>query len=438
MSTGMPAILGGTPARTKPYPPVNTLGPEERRLVLDVLDSGVLSDFVAHDGPSFNGGRVVKQLEAEFCARFGVEHAISVNSATSGLHCALAAALVGLGDEVIIPPYTMSATATTVACLNATPVFADIDPKTFCLDVEDVKRKLTPRTKAIVAVNLFGGPAALHALRALADAKGLSLIEDNAQGPGAKAGVDWTGTVGHLGVFSLNFHKTIQCGEGGVVVTRDARLADRVRLMRNHGEVVQAQRPSIDPELEGLLGYNYRLTELQAAVALAQVRRLDELTENRIVMADALSKGLAGIDGLTPPYVAAGDKHVYYMYAFKIDEQKFGLSRAELKAALDAEGVFTSVGYVVPIYLYPMYRKSVAAKRRGFGAGIWHPSDASVSYEKGACPVTERMHEKELVLTNICRADLGHADAMEFVTAIRKVFEHRAAVRDKLRAHGGR
>src|SRR5258706_15291021 len=251
----------------------------------------------------------------------------------------MGAALAGLGEEVSVPPYTMSATATTVACTNATPIFADIDPDTFCIDVDDVRRKITPRTKAIVAVNLFGGPAALEKLRALADEKKLILIEDNAQSPGGTRGGKLTGTFGEMAILSFNCHKTVQCGEGGAILTNDDTLADRLRLVRNHGEVVLSQREETPPELAGLLGYNYRLTELQSAVALAQVRRLEELTVGRIDMANAMTEGLRGIDGITPPLVARGDRHVYYLYAFKLDAQKFGLSRRQFKAALDAEGV---------------------------------------------------------------------------------------------------
>lgn len=438
MSThSKPAILGGTPARTKPYPKPNAIGKEEKALVAEVLDDGILSDYVAHHGPSFNGGRMVKAIEAEFCKVFGSKFAVSVNSATSGLHCALAGALAGYGDEVIIPPYTMSATATTVAQNNATPVFADIDENTFCLDVADVKRKLSPRTKAIVAVNLFGGPAALDELRAICDERGIFLIEDNAQGPAATLGGKYTGTIGHMGVFSLNCHKTIQCGEGGVILTDDEKLADRMRLMRNHGEVVQSQRPSIEPELAGMLGYNYRMSELHAAVGLAQLRKLEALTAPRIDMANVLTEHLRGIDGITPPFVARGNRHVYYMYAMKVDAKKIGLSRQQLKSALDAEGVMVAPGYVRPIYLYPMYEARVRDQKRGFGAGVWHPApDSGIRYERGACPVTERMHFEELLLTNICRADLGRDDAMELVHAFEKVLAHRDEVRAKLVADG--
>jgi dTDP-4-amino-4,6-dideoxygalactose transaminase len=436
-SASLPALLGGTPTRRDPYPAFNTLGPEEKRLANEVIDSGVLSDYVAHHGPYFAGGRMVKALEAEFCSAFGVRHAVSVNSATSGLHAAVLAGLVGYGDEVIIPPYTMSATATMVAAANATPVFADVDAETFCIDVADVERKISPRTKAIIAVNLFGRPAALHALRALADARGLVLIEDNAQAPGGKENGRFTGTIGHMGVFSLNFHKTIQCGEGGVVVTNDDVLADRLRLVRNHGEVVLSQRETVPSEIEGMLGYNYRLTELQAAIALAQVRRLDELTTPRIAMAELLSERLGRVPGLSVPRIGAGDKHVYYMYSMRIDPAKLGLSRAQLKRALDAEGVTSAVGYVRPIYLYPMYADGVRERKTGFGAGIWHPQPGSgVSYARGTCPVTERLHFHELVLTGVCRHDLPLSAASEFADAVVKVLEHREAVRRKCLADG--
>jgi dTDP-4-amino-4,6-dideoxygalactose transaminase len=433
--TSVPAILGGEPIRRQPYPTPNFITDAERQLVNEVLDTGVLSNYVAHHGPFFNGGKMVKALEQEFTARFGVRYAVSVNSATSGLHAAVAATLAGLGDEVIVPPYTMSATATAVTMTNATPIFADIRPDTFCLDPDDVRRKISPRTKAIIAVNLFGGPSDLPALRAIADEHKLLLIEDNAQAPGGTCGGRLTGTFGDMAVFSLNCHKTIQCGEGGIVVTNSDQLVDRLRLVRNHGEVVQSMRDSTPPELAGLIGYNYRLTELQSAVALAQARRLEELTVNRIEMANTLTKGLRAIPGITPPYVAPENRHVYYLYAIKADSAQLGLSRHQLKTALDAEGVSIAEGYVRPIYLYPMYEERVRQQTHGLGAGIWHPREGA-RYGRGLCPVTEKMHFEELLTTNICRADLTQEDALELVHAVEKIAAHRDAVRTKLQERG--
>jgi dTDP-4-amino-4,6-dideoxygalactose transaminase len=432
--SNLPAILGGTPTRTRPYPPPNFIGAEEKRLVMQVLDSGVLSAYVAHHGPFFEGGAMVHALEDELRKRFGVEHAVSVNSATSGLHAAIAAALCGPGDEVIVSPYTMSASASMITVTGATPVFADIRPDTFCLDLDDVRRKLSARTRAIVVVNIFGGTAELHEMRKLCDERGIVLIEDNAQAPGAVHRGALAGTIGHMGVLSFNCHKTIQCGEGGAVLTNDAVLADRLRLMRNHGEVVLAQRPTVPDELRGLVGFNYRLTELGSAVALAQIRRLDELTLPRIEMAQRVTEGLRGIDGITPPFVADGDTHVYYVYPFKVDAAKLGLTRDELHRALAAEGIACAPGYVLPIYLQPMFDDRVAKQKAGFGAGVWHPRpESGVRYARGICPVAERMHFVELMTTNIIRADFGEAEAKEMVQAVRKIVEHGAQIRAKLR-----
>src|SRR5439155_505702 len=158
---------------------------------------------------------------------------------------------------------------------------------------------------------------------------------------------------------------------------------------------------------------NYRLTELQAAIALAQIRRLEELTEPRITLAALLTEKLSAIPGVTPPFVAAGNRHVYYGYSMRIDAKALGLSRHQLKVALDAEGVQVSEGYVKPIYLYPMYATQVATQRRGFGAGVWHPSESSgVEYRAGLCPVTERMYDEELLTSGVCRADLTAEDAL--------------------------
>ncbi|RPG38427.1 MAG: DegT/DnrJ/EryC1/StrS family aminotransferase, partial [Muricauda sp. TMED12] len=209
------ALLGGQPMLDQALAPFNTIGEAERRAVEAVLDTGVLSGFVGAPGPDFNGGPAVRELEARWCDRFNCTHAVSVNSATSGLYAAIAAAGVGPGDEVIVPPYTMSATCIAPLVYGGIPVFVDIERDHFCLDPDLVEAAITPKTRAILTVNLFGHPAALGRLRQIADKHGLILIEDNAQAPLAKENGRFTGTIGHIGVFSLNRHKHIQTGEGG-------------------------------------------------------------------------------------------------------------------------------------------------------------------------------------------------------------------------------
>ena len=180
------AIHGGTPVRTRPFPAYVTIGEEEKRAVLEVLESKILSDFLGTWSPQFYGGPRVRQLEAEWSAYFGVKHAVTVNSATSGLIAAVGAAGVGPGDEVIVSPYTMSASASCVLAFNAVPVFADIDPETFCLTAESIRACLTPRTRAVVVVDLFGQPPDMDPIMALAREHNLVVIEDAAQSPGAR------------------------------------------------------------------------------------------------------------------------------------------------------------------------------------------------------------------------------------------------------------
>lgn len=419
------ALLGGSPVRDKPLPPYNMIGAEEKAAVMDVLECGELSGFIAYAGKEFWGGRKVLSLEKAFCSRFGTTHAIAVNSATSGLHCALAATGIGPGDEVIVPPYTMSASATAVLYTGAVPIFCDIDQQTFCLDVAQVEAAITPQTRAIVAVNLFGQPAPLDELRVLADRRGLYLIEDNAQAPAAMHNGRFSATIGHAGVFSFNRHKTMQCGEGGVVVTSDEGLALKVALLRNHGEVVVGAM-GVD-DIVNTAGLNYRMTEMEAAVALVQLNKLDALNTRRIQLAERLSAGLASIAGLTVPYIAPGNNHVYYFYAIRFAADVVGMSRELFCRAVQAEGFTLRAGYVKPLYLEPLYQRKLCFGAKGFPFSA-NPRNASISYARGICPVVERLADSELMVTNIIYPPLTEADMDAFVEACSKVIRNRDAL----------
>src|SRR3989338_11562605 len=206
------ALRGGTPVLKKPYPPVYTIGKREIAAVMQVLKKGPLSAFLGVAGEYFLGGKRVLSLEHAFTKKFKVQHAVSFNSATTALHGAIVALGIGPGDEVIVPPYTMSATAMAVLMNGAVPIFADIDPDTFCLDANAVEKAITKRTKAIFVVNLFGQTADFGKLLPLARKYKLKIIEDNAQAPGALFRGRYTGGIGDIGVFSFNVHKTIQSG----------------------------------------------------------------------------------------------------------------------------------------------------------------------------------------------------------------------------------
>src|SRR5437762_2316448 len=236
MTTEPLALLGGPKTITAPFPRHNPIGAEEVEAARRVVESGVLSRFLGCWDPDFYGGPKVQEFERQCARYFGTKYAVTVNSWTSGLIAAVGAIGIEPGDEVIVSPWTMSATATAILHWNAIPVFADIEPETFCLDPAAVEANITPYTRAIMAVDIFGHPADVDALMTIADRYGLTVITDAAQAPGARYRNRYAGTLTHVGGFSLNYHKHIHTGEGGILVTDDETIAYRVRLIRNHAE----------------------------------------------------------------------------------------------------------------------------------------------------------------------------------------------------------
>jgi perosamine synthetase len=271
---------------------------------MDVMDSGILSGFIAGPPDSRdipNGGPMVRKLEEEWQLRYGVKHALSFNSATTALMAACKAVGVERGDHVICPPWTMSATPAAAIHCGAVIDFADIEPDTFCIDPERVLDIMERReVQAVMAVNLFGHPAELEWLKEICGSRGVSLIEDAAQTPLATEDGKRSGTVGDIGVYSLNRHKHIHCGEGGIAVTDDDELAAKMRSVRNHG---------VDP-----LGLNLRMTELEAAVAYTQLKDIDRHVNARIKFAHELNEALP-----IEPFVRPGCTHDYYMWVVKHD-----------------------------------------------------------------------------------------------------------------------
>ncbi|MHB9101237.1 MAG: DegT/DnrJ/EryC1/StrS family aminotransferase [Sulfuricella sp.] len=412
------AINGGTPVRTTPFPLYVTIGEEEKRAVMEVLDSTVLSKFLGTWSPDFYGGPRVQKLEREWAEYFGIRHAVSVNSATSGLYAAVGATGIGPGDEVIVSPYTMTASATAALVYGGIPVFADIDPETFCLSPASIRERITPRTKAIIVVDIFGHPAEMNEIIQIAREHHLVVIEDAAQAPGAHYHGRNAGTLADMGVFSLNYHKTIHCGEGGMVVTDNDEFAERLQLIRNHAEVVVKKKGVTN--LVNMVGFNYRMTEIEAAIASEQLKKLESLVAPRIEAAEFLTRELSGLPGLTPPTVRPNVRHGYYIYVMKYDALATCVSREVFAKALRAEGIPLGEGYVEPIYLQPMYQQRIAFGKGGFP--FTYPGYQGVlNYEKGLCPVTERMHFKELLHGDFCHAGMMHQDLEDIVCAFRKV-----------------
>lgn len=414
------ALFGGPKTITRPFAPYRSIGPEEAEAVRAVLESGVLSRFLGTWSPDFFGGERVQALERAWERHFSVRHAVTVNSATSGLIAAVGAIGIEPGDEVIVSPWTMTASATAILVWNAIPVFADIEEETYNLDPAAIEKNITPRTRAIMVPDIFGHPADLDAIMAIARRHRLMVIEDAAQAPGALYRGRYAGTVAHVGVFSLNYHKHIHTGEGGVCVTDEPALAERLQLIRNHAEAVAGDKGVQD--LSNLIGFNFRMTEIEAAIGLEQLKKLPGLAARRITVADRLTKGLQGLKGLRTPVVKAGCTHVYYVYPLVYDRKATGVGRARVFEALRAEGGPVGDRYA-NIHLLPLYQKRIAYGTKGFpwSAGFYQ---GNVSYAKGICPVAETLQDERHLGIGLCINDYGDEDVGLIVEVFRKVWRH--------------
>ena len=418
------ALLGGKPIRTKPFPAYPVIGEEEKQAVMEVLDSGQLSTFSA-SRQGFLGGRKIQAFEAAFAEYHGIRHAIAVNSATSGLHAAVAACEVGPGDEVIVPPYTFTATATAVLHHNAIPVFVDVDPVTFCMDPAQFDKAITPRTKAVIPVHLLGHPADMDAILAIARRHHLKVIEDCAQAPGARYKGRLVGTMGDCGVFSFQETKNMATGEGGMVITNDPDLAERARMIRNHGEAVIAGEPR--KYLTSTIGWNYRMTEIEAAIGIVQLKKLNTLNRQRHELAAYLLDAMPDHPGLTYPLEPPQIDHVYHVFGMNYDETKTGPSRARFIAALLAEGIPVGPGYPRPLYHNPLFQERLAYGKQGCPFTC-HLYGGTVSYAKGLCPVAEALCAQSALWTFVVRPPATIRDMQDIVTAFEKVWEHSSAL----------
>ncbi|MBD3226855.1 MAG: aminotransferase class I/II-fold pyridoxal phosphate-dependent enzyme [Candidatus Lokiarchaeota archaeon] len=358
------------------FPPF--MGEEEIEAVIKVLKSKRLTLI---------SGNRVSEFEKKFASYIGVKYAVAVNSGTAALHTCLASLDLGPGDEVIIPPFTFIATASSVLHQNAIPIFADIDPDTYCINPEAVKSAITENTKAIIPVHLFGHPANMDPLMEIAEKNELYIIEDACQAHGALYKGKKVGSIGQLGCFSFFESKNMMCGEGGMITTNNQELAEKCRLIRHHGE------PSWYKYVR--LGYNYRMTEIQAALGMVQLNKLDLMNERRIKYAKYYNKNLRDILGIKIPYAADNVKHVYHLYAPLIAPQEIGITKDRFLAKLNEMGTVTKLIYPEPLYKSPLFQRPM-----GYGP------------EK--CPFTCPYYNKEIsyeinlpVVEDICNRVIG-------------------------------
>lgn len=421
------ALFGGPKTIVAPFIKYNPLGKEEANAVAAVMESGVLSRFLGCWDPDFYGGEKIKQFESDWSAFFSVNYAVTVNSNTSGLIAAMGAIGVEPGDEVIVSPWTMSASATAILVWNAIPVFADIEGETFNLDPASIEKNITPRTRAIMVSDIFGHAADMDAIMDIARRHKLKVIEDSAQAPAARYHGRYVGTIADIGVFSLNYHKHIHTGEGGVCVTDNPALAERLQLIRNHAESVVGDKGVSD--LSNMIGFNFRMTEIEAAIGIEQLKKLEWLTHQRRCLAARLDDHLRALQGLRCPVVKPECSHVYYVYPLIYDSTLTGVARAHIVAALRAEGVPVAERYM-NLHLLPMYQKKIAHGSRGFP---WNADfyKGDVSYEKGICPVAENMQDHQFMGLGMCTHAYSDTDIDLIGAAFHKVWANLSRIKEE-------
>jgi perosamine synthetase len=390
------AIHGGRPVRATPLPyGRHAVTDEDVQAVVETLRSDWLTT-----GPR------VDAFERALAATVGARHAVAVSSGTAALHAAAFAAGVGPGDEVVVPALTFAASANAALYRGATPVFADVRADTLTVDADDVLRRITPRTRALVAVDYAGQPADLDRLAELAVAHGLALIDDAAHALGAEHRGRRVGALADLTAFSFHPVKHVAAGEGGAVTTDDAELARRLRRFRNHGLETEfrerdARGHAYSPMID--LGYNYRLTDLQAALASSQLARLEAGLKRREEIAQRYRAELAGVPGLSLPAVAPHVRHAWHIFPALLDLDRLAVDRDAALAAFRAEGIGVAVHYV-PVY--------------------WHPYYQARGYARGLCPHAEDAFERLLTLPLF--SSMTDADVDDVIAAAGKVLGHYA------------
>jgi len=377
----------------------NPISIEEKNAANRVLDSGCLSSFLGGWGDDFHGGPEIKKFEKEISEYFGVQHAVTFNSLTSGLIAAVGAIGIEPGDEVIVSPWTMSATATAIIVWGGIPVFADIEKDYFGLDPESVKIKITDSTKAIMVTDIFGHGAKLDELKIIADQYGLKLIEDVAQAPGIKFKNKYCGCWGDIGGFSLNYHKHIHTGEGGFCITDNEDLALKMKMIRNHAEASIVGSPLTT--LTNMVGYNFRMGEMEAAIGREQLKKLPELLSVNQNKSEIINTILRQEPDFKVAAIEDESGHAFYVLPIVLS----GTSeqRSSWLDKLKKAGVPGLMEGYVNVHRLPMYENKIA-----FGKGYpWCFAKNESNYGIGVCPVSESFKDQCFVGLLVSMFDLN-------------------------------
>jgi perosamine synthetase len=412
------AIDGGKPVLSRSdYKNWPVIGKDERRFINEVLDSGIVAGGTAPQ---------VKALEKEWAAYVGSKHCLTTCSGTAALHMALAAVGVGPGDEVITSAFTFLASASCAIHQNAVPVFVDIDSRTYCMDPSKLEAAITPRTKVIIPVHIQGCPADLDPILKIARKHKLFVIEDACQAHGALYKGKKVGTLGDIGTFSLNNFKNLCGGEGGLFVTDSEEYADKGVLIRCFGDEVDevSKRRVYNASI---LGYMYRNQELPAALTRGQLLHLDEYNAIRIANADRLTKELAKIPGVIPPYCPPDGRHVYFMYNVRFDPKAAGVScaprklRVAVEKALYKEGVLVGQWQTMPVPAQDLFQSRLGYGGTGYPWSINEAKGVKYNYDPAQFPVAQMLCDSYTVVHGV-HAPNGQELTDKITAAFRKVF----------------
>lgn len=413
------ALLGGNAVRTRPFPRWPQAGPEETRWLEKVLRGSRWFAGPRGDDPDALGTLFGERFARLHRARFG----LPVANGSVAIEIALRALGLRPGDEVIVPAYTFVSTATSVLMVGGIPVFADIEPDSYCLDPQDVVRRITPKTRAILPVHLGGHMANMHAIEDVASKRGLAVVEDSAQAIDAGLDGKKAGTWGELGTFSFQSNKTITAGEGGLVMTEDPDLAEKVIAFRAFGRFKGKPTERSSVLNSERLSSNYRLSEFQSAVLLSQLERFPAQDALRQDNAARLTKELREIPGVTHIRKEGRDmKHGYYYYLIRYEPEQFGpLVPEKLCQALNAEGIPFVPGDRQPIYRHPVFQIRNLAEN--LSPEVLERFRQAVDLTNPECPVVEEACGCTLILRHqVLLAEPG--DMEDIVEAMRKVYKN--------------
>lgn len=402
------ALYGGPKVKETSFGSGRRFGIEEAKELLEALEQNTLF---------YHFGGKVKKFLNDFNELYGVKYSVATSSGTAAIHVALGAAGITVGDEVITSPITDQGTLVGILYQNAIPVFADLDPNTYNLDPASVESRITNKTKAIVVVHLAGNPCDMDPIMEIARKYGLKVIEDCAQSYLTRYKGRLAGTIGDFGCFSTNDFKHISTGDGGIVTVNSGNEEDYHTVHAFADKNYRRFGNSVMRDLT-YLAPNYRMTELQGAVGIAQLKKLPWICEKRTQYGDQISAGLQGLPGIVPHKVDEGNTCTYWFYMMRINERELTCSREEFSKALTAEGIPNSPGYIPDVvYMQPLFQKRSAYLKSHF------PFDLSdVTYERGLCPNAESILRSAVRLSVSEYYTQGDID--DIIRGVRKVVKH--------------